>query len=290
VELINKGGATLVISGTTSTNPNFSFVVPPDLSLGPHESRGILLRHVPPLEATEPERAELEVWSGEEIVAALHASSLPTSPDCSVPPTLDFGPLALGETGTLELPLRNSTSRASGAFLELYTTHEAFETSPGWKPLESGESSAVAVTFTPRSERNYTASLFVKQHPLCQTQPVRLLGAGAGLVLTFEPEVMNWVLPVGRTEVQAVTLRNVRFAPIELSDVRASLAFDVIRFPLRVPPAQRSATGLVVPGEATVEIAFTAQTADPRAGQLVINTDVVAQPTIQVNRRGFTSP
>lgn len=62
--------------------------------------------------------------------------------------------------------------------------------------------------------------------------------------------------------------------------------FHVTRFPVRVPAAQRDAFNQLTPGEATIEVSFTAQGTDARVGVLSIETDVAAQPQLVVNLRG----
>lgn len=296
VELINKRDARLVIAGAQSTNPNFSFVFTPGMTLSPLARRGLSVRHVPPVDATEPEVADLQVWTEDGLVAALRSSSQPTSPDCALPATLDFGPMTPGEERTLELALQNSTSRASGALVELFTTHGAFQTTLGWHPLEPGEVTLLPVRFTATHQRSYTASLNIKQHPLCPSQPVRLLGEVVGNVLLGTPGSMSWAVTVGQTEVQAMTLRNVRFTPITLSNLEireganVSAAFRITRFPLRVPAGERAADGTITPGEATVEIAFTPRAAETRLATLFMGTDLPVQSTLTINLHGLGQP
>lgn len=296
IELINKRDATMVITGAQSTNPSFSFVFPPRMTLSPLQRRLITVRHVPPVDATEPQEADLQVWSEEGLVAAVHATSVPISPECALPSTLDFGPMTSGETRTLELSLRNSTGRASGAQVELLSTHPGFQTSVGWHSLGPGEVKPLTVTFSAVSQRGYTASLQIKLHPLCASQPVRLIGEVVGSVLTTERGSLNWAVTVGQTEVQAVRLRNVSFSPVELTNLQiregalVSSAFRLARFPLRVPAGERGADGTISPGEATIELAYTPEGPEQRQATLFAGTDLVLQPTVTIALNGLGLP
>ncbi len=293
IELINNGSWPVSLKEARSTNPNFWIVFPPKMKLSPHQPQLVTVRHLPPEDATEPEEADLELWTEEEIVATLHSSSLPVAPDCGLPEALDFGSLSLSETATFRVPLRNSTDYPSGAMVDdPYTTHDAFRVTAGWVPLAPGEEARLPISFTPWEARNYTAAVPIRPHPLCPVQLLRVLGEGSTHPLSVQPSTLGWFLPQGDSEVQAVTLVNRRTKPVQLSNVQVhedatSLSvFQVTRFPVRVPAAQRDAFNQLMPGEATIEVSFTAQGPEARVGVLTIETDIAAQPELVVNLRG----
>lgn len=293
VELINKSNATVVLAGGLTTNPDFRLDFPPRMTFSPQQRRTFTLRHTPPIDASDAQLADLQVWTDDGIVAALHASSLPASPDCTLPEQLDFGPLSIGETAMLELPLNNTTGWPSGALVEVpLVTHQAFELTPGWVPLAAGEEVKLPITFTPNEARVFTAALPIRQHPLCPVQLVRLQGEGSNEVFSVQPLALEWSVEVGHTEVQAVTLINRRLTPVTLSNVQVrdgeleNSVFHATRIPLRVPGAQRDAFNRIVPGVGTLEVSFSPQSASFHSALLTMETDLPMRPTMLINLRG----
>lgn len=293
IELFNNGSWPVTLKEARSTNPNFAIVFPPKMKLSPHQSAIVTVRYLPPVDATEPEVGDLQLWTEDEHVAELHSSSVPVSPDCTLPDVLDFGALSLGETSTLELVLQNSTAYPSEAQVALpYITHAAFQLTTGWVPLAPGQEASVPFSFTPSAARTYWASVPIKRHPLCPEHVLNLQGEGAFRPFSVEPSTLGWLVATGESEVQSVTLINHRTQPVELTNVQArepatpATVFHVTRFPVRVPAAQRDAFNQLIPGEATIEVAFTPQGEEPRAGFLTIETDLPAQPSLTVDLRG----
>ena len=297
IELINRSGATLTLAGAESNNPNFKLLFLPRMTFAPQQRRPLTVRHLAPEGTTEPQLAELRAWTDDGLVALAQAASQPTTPDCTLPTEVDFGSVPIGSTSTLELSLVNSTGAASGATVEApLSTHEAFRIRSGWVPLQPGEEVLVPISFTPGFARAYAAAVPVRRHPLCETQLLRLLGIGVERALSTEPGAMSWSIDVGRSEVQVITLVNVLFSPVELTTVEvrqgsaSNGAFRITRFPLRLPAAKRDGALRVIPGTATIEVAFSADAAGPSAGMLMIGTDVAAEALLGVPLHGFGVP
>jgi hypothetical protein len=292
IDIFNRGTGTIALKEAKSTNPNFSIVFPPGMQLSSHQSAIVTVRHLPPADATAPEEADLHLWAAGEIVASLHSKSVPTTPDCALPELLDFGALPIAETGTLELSLQNSTTQASGALIERpYSTHIAFQLNAGWVPLQPGEEVRVPIHFTPGDVRSYTAALPIQRHPLCPVQLMRLLGEGVAISFEVQPGSLGWRVPLGQTEVQAVTLINRRTRPITLSNVQAREetfgdSFHATRFPVRIPSAQRDVSNQLIPGQATIEVSFTPPDLSQRRGVLSIETDLPSEPALVVHLTG----
>ena len=102
---------------------------------------------------------------------------------------------------------------------------------------------------------------------------------------------MNFAAVVGSTVTKVVTLQNKGSTPIELSNVETREAtsppvFSVTRYPLRVPAAQSDGAGMLLPGEATVELSYHPTRTGQRAGTLTMDTDLPEQPSISIDVRG----
>lgn len=294
VRLSNVGKRRLHLGGTSSTNPAFTLLLPTETVLTPNESVRLTVQHAPPEGATEPLLARLVVWTDEGPRASLEASSLPTSPDCSLRDAVEFGPVQVGEVVTLELPLRNATALPAQAELgQVSGTLDAFVVEHGLRAIPAGGEVKVPITFHPRLTTEFAGALTLRPHLLCPTQRLSLVGTGVSRFLTTEPTALIWSTGLGLSEVQLVTLRNTTFTPVALFDVQAreganpSQVFRALRFPLRIPPAVRDENGRLVPGEATLEVSFTPTEIGERMGLLSLSTELAAQPVLEVRLAGF---
>jgi hypothetical protein len=208
------------------------------------------------------------------------------------PASLDFGAVHSRESKTLELLFQNTSAQSRVVTIEFSSASSVFGVSSTWNSVPAGMTRPVQVSFSPVDLGNHTASLIVRRTG-CAEKTVGLTGECVvnPNALTWTPLILNFAAVVGSTRVQTVTLFNSGSAPIELSNIAVNEAmtptvFAVTRFPLRVPAAQTDGAGMIVPGEATIEISYHPTMTGPRAGTLTMNTDLPMQPSISINLRG----
>ncbi len=295
IELLNQTGATLVLTGASSTHPAFSLSFPPSMTFSPGETRELEVRYLP--SGTEPDAATLEVTTRlGNVTAALKAIGTPTTPDCALPGTLDFGLVSNGDSLSLEVVLQNSTALEGIAFVGPVEGVEppAFSTTSGSFPLNAMNEHTAAFTFQPLESREYAATVRLRRHHLCAEQPLRLMGTGVASVLSWTPATASFgTVAVGTTARMTVVFTNLLFRPVRLSQFAvqegASLSgvFSVMPSELSVPAATRGVDGTVISGMASVEVSFTPDQGGPCAAQLTARTELAGQPSISVALRGL---
>jgi hypothetical protein len=294
VKLINKGKDRLHLAGTASTNPAFELVFPTTNFLSPNEAATLTVQHVPPLGATEDQSASLMVWTEEGAEATFEVNSSPTTPDCALPERLDFGTLRPGESKILELTIRNSTGlHATMEVDEVAGPPGIFVAEHGWRALAPGEEVKLPVAFVPgQLESDLSGVLALRPHQLCKTQLVSLFGFSANRLLSTQQRTLNFATAVGASDALQLTVQSNALTPVMIFDVQAregtapSQVFRALRVPVRIPPAERSFNGQLVPGTATIEVGFSPETIKTYLGGLSFNTDLPTQPFVEVQLVG----
>lgn len=293
VKLRNQGNSRLHVAGTSSSNPAFSLVFPTKSFITPNEALMLSVQHVPPLGATEDETATLKVWTEEGAEATFEATSSPVSPDCTLPEKLEFGAVKRGQSLTLELPLANVTRRTATAEIGAYVGPGGFVVEQGKLAMAPGDEVNVPITFLPGNiSKEFTGFIPIQPHQLCETRHLALFGTSVDRFISPEPTALNYSIGFSNTEAQRLTLRNFTLTPITIFRVEAregtepSQVFSVLRSPVKIPAGTRNNIFRLVPGEATVEVSFTPAAIQSYIGELVIDTDLVDQPRIEVQLVG----
>ncbi len=294
ISVFTRTPTPLRLNGTVASSPYFTLNFEPALTLEPHGSELLTLQYAPPAWATEPQEATIELWAGDHVLAKLRARGAPHKPECAVPTELDFGGVAVGDSATKLVEIENELPEASFAIIE-HVSGEGFALPSGTFNVERGETLKLPVHFMPFDFfQRYEGTIAIRMSPLCERKLVRMRGTGFPGVLTGE-EFVDWDIPLGTTEVQQVTLSNQGFAPVQLSNFQVlegttpSTVFRVTRSPLSVPGAERSGDQ-IIPGIATMELAFTAESTSLHQARLTIDTDVSSQPLISFNLTGRVAP
>ena len=128
---------------------------------------------------------------------------------------LDFGPVFVGDTRTLELTVANavdlplSVVAAPGG-----EDGFAFRVEPASLELPVRESGRLAVTFNPPIRARYEAELVLETCPTCPRIRVRLTGVGAVVLVRANPDAVDFgLVSLGRTRTLPLLLENVGDVP-----------------------------------------------------------------------------
>jgi hypothetical protein len=290
VELISRGEHPMKLAGTSSNNPGFALQLSPDtVLLAPNDISILTVNHTPPVDTMEQQSATLRAWTEDGLEATLEVTSQPVTPECDLPEAIEFGAVKVGESLTLELPLGNSTPLDSAAEVDPVVAQSgSYVAEFGRFAIHAGAERKLPITFQPRFTAEFTGALTVRRHLLCKPQRVALRGTGVTSFITPTQSALAWSTMVGSTETQLLVLENRALTPVGIFDVQVlegtspSQNFHVVRFPLRIPAAQRSELGQLMPGLATIEISFTALAMQNYSAELRLNTDLAAQPIANV--------
>ncbi|MBX7116402.1 MAG: choice-of-anchor D domain-containing protein [Myxococcaceae bacterium] len=208
---------------------------------------------------------------------------------CQIPHELDFGPTPIGETFTLEIPLRNPGSIDAQGFVGALMGADAasFGVSPhGSLDVAAFATGTVKVTFSPTEQRDYTAQVHVKGVGECPEGTVTIKGSGTVDVLTWTPPEIDYRYVSLNVEAPGyVTFTNRSNVPITLTQVVTNRASDFAYMPPMGSPAP---TSFVVPaGESQLKVICKPQTLGPKSATLSFKTGLVNKPMGTVNLKCF---
>lgn len=288
VELISRSEHTMKLAGTSSSHPNFALQLSQDrLLLAPNDITILTVNHTPPVDTTEPQGAKLRAWTEDGFEAELEVISQPVTPGCDLPAVIEFGAVKVRESLTLELPLRNDTPLESAAEVESVIEQSgSYVVEFGRFPIHPGAETKLPITFQPRFTAEFVGTLTLRRHALCKSARVGLRGTGVSEFIKPTQSALAWNTKVGDTETQLLVLENRATTAVTISGVQTlenaitSQNFRVVRAPLRIPAAERSETGLLMPGVATIELSFTAMAVQNYSAELRFGTDLASQPFV----------
>ncbi len=220
----------------------------------------------------------------------LRASGITAVGDCfSLPHTLEFGNVGLGDTYRRQVEIRNLTERTMKLSVGDITSrdgeHLAFSFSPdsatGEIELAPRTSRVIEVAFAPTEERAYLATLKFEFPGHGCGRSVTLRGVGAAQVVTWSPlEVDCGFVKPGTSARRTLTFTNLGLEDRLLRDLRVANGTE---FAVEVPGEAEGP--LRVPGEAgtlTVDVVCRPNVYGPRSTMLTFATDLVSQPQGQV--------
>lgn len=168
---------------------------------------------------------------------------------CQLPKELDFGPVPVGETFSLNIPLRNPGSFEAQGFVGNFSGPDAasFGAMPsGAVKVGAGETSQVKITFKPTEQRDYTATIRVKGVGECPEGEVVVKGSGTTDVLSWTPPEIDYRYVSLFVEAPGyVTFTNRSNVPITLTEVVTSKPTD---FAYKPPMGNPSPTTFTVAG------------------------------------------
>jgi hypothetical protein len=157
---------------------------------------------------------------------------------------LNFGPVALGQTGEAELSIRNST--ALGQVITASISGEdasAFALPSTRLAIPAGQTASLVVQFTPGIATSYSASMKVLACETCDAAIVQLSGTGNAQDLHVSPGSLDFgiVLP-GESVTSTVRLFNNDANAVGVSSVRlvagpgSPFSIEAPELPLALPP------------------------------------------------------
>lgn len=298
VDLLSRSDSSMKLGGTSSNNPDFTLEFSPStLLLAPNDITVLTVQHTPPRGATEPQQAELRAWTEEGLESSVEVTSHPVTPECDVPEFIDFGAVKVGERVTRALPLRNTTAFDTEAEVKpASSSANVYAVEDGRYPIRANDETNMPLTFRPAFTAEFVGTFTVRRHLLCQPQRVTLRGTGVTSLIAAQQQILGWNTLINTTEAQQLTLLNRSFSAVELFDVQVnegtivSPTFRATRIPVRIPAAVRSETGLLIPGDATIEISFTPPGVETHFGQLLMSTDLAEQPQLGIDLQGTGHP
>ena len=196
--------------------------------------------------------------------------------DCLLPAVIDFGVVPLGRTALSPLTLKNQSALAQTPTLgPLEGDDPAFFARVGAAPqaIGAGETREVAFSFSPTTERVYSATLSARRAASCPEARVRLTGSGSNDVVSWSPSVLDFgKLPLAFTVSRELTFTNRTNSPLQLTALKVSGE----GFKLSSP----TALALAPKGTGALLLTCTATSLGKHEGELVGEIDT--QPTRSV--------
>lgn len=142
--------------------------------------------------------------------------------------------------------------------------------------------------FTPSEARDYRATL-VAWRGTCALAKLGVRGNGVESSFWWSPESLDFGrLATGRTLTRELTFRSCTFSSTPLGNASTSASvFSVVRDGgLVIPAAVRDETGVIVPGELPVAIAFAPSGLSVTQAFFSAETGLVTQPSVTIVLRG----
>jgi hypothetical protein len=200
-------------------------------------------------------------------------------PDCSVPPSIDFGVVRLGETATRSLSLDNPSTDAQVVTLGTPSSTDFTVSPSGPLTLAPSQSQRVSITWRP-TRVGTGAKMLIQRAASCAAVEVQLVGQSVDSFLSWTPTALDfgYVRP-GLRATRTVTFTNFSGSPVQLGALRSVLPFGFVGATSRTIPAR---------GSLAVEVAFAPVTLGPTTGELTFSTDLPDQSmgTIALEGRG----
>ncbi len=243
-----------------------------------------------------------EVEGSETAVITLKARAV--NGVCNLPEELDFGNVMQDDIGIQTFVIRNPSQLPVEATIGEISSgsgdHDAFSFAPegirGTAGIDPDGERLVAFEFRPTAQKTYLAYVKARASAQCPERNIKLVGAGVGSVLVWEPTVLDFkYVPPGVEVTKEVTFRNFGTKDAELEKIRSSnmqefrvvaaAGADATR--LTVPKAEKGSEGQWTPGTATLTIAFKPVVLGARTTQLHFATNLLKQPAGSVTLTGF---
>ncbi len=213
---------------------------------------------------------------------------------CDIANVLEFGSVAVGDTGAATITLRNptlieATASVGDVYSNLAADKAAFRFAPesprGSITLAAKAERTVTLQFLPTEQRSYQAYLDVKASAQCPKVIVELKGKGVENVLTWAPSPLNFLYVTPGVKVtKTLTFKNEGNKDVQITGLTTrSAEYKVVPEPMMDP------TSLLVPGrsEKSLVISFAPERLGNRNSQLVFATNLPKQNAGSVALWGF---
>lgn len=192
-------------------------------------------------------------------------------PDCSVPSTLDFGLVRIGQTHVRELVIDNVSSNEESASVSAPQTPGFTVTPTGALILSPGMRQRVSVDFAPVEVRGYATQISVQRGALCPVVNVLVRGEGRANQLTWSATELDFgAVNTGVAETRSLTFDNPTDTPVNVTELTTGDDFSVEGVLARVVPPN---------GTASVTVQFRPTEPGTRAGVLSFKTDAAHAAT-----------
>src|SRR5581483_1728975 len=200
------------------------------------------------------------------------------------PPTLDFGSVAVGGSGTGTVTLSN-TGTGSVTISQINVSGTGFSLSGISPPviLPAGQNTTFSVKFAPMASGSVTGSVSVISNATNSPATISLSGNGATSLLGVTPTTLDFGnTVVGTNSTQSVTLRNTGSASIAISQAAvAGSGFSIsgLSLPLTLTTGQ----------SAPFSVKFAPQAAGAVTGTITVVSDASNSPaTVSLSGNGAT--
>ncbi len=214
---------------------------------------------------------------------------------CDINKVLDFGSVALTDSGKASVTLKNPTLLEATANVGDVSSNSApdrqafkfaAESPRGSINLPPKSERVIALQFTPTEARPYLAFVDMKASAQCPKVTVQLKGTGVDNVLSWSPNVVEfgYVTP-GVQVTRTLTFQNAGNADVVLTNLKPGLASDH----KIVPEGAGDPTTITVPGrgEKQIILSFKPTALGPRNTTLTFNANLARQPTGSVTLKAF---
>ncbi len=170
-----------------------------------------------------------------------------TPPDCTVPSTLDFGAVIIGETKTRDLAIDNVSNLEETVSVSAPQTPGFAVTPTGALILSPGMKQRVSIDFAPTEARGYTTQVSVQRGVFCPTVNMLVRGEGRNDRFNWSPGSIDFgFVQPGAALARLVTFDNPSNMPMLVTQLTASGAFSLADAAALHIPARGSATATVV--------------------------------------------
>jgi hypothetical protein len=200
--------------------PDWIVAEPARVEVPASGSAPVLLRCMPTLPG--PHQASLRFIASRDLDVALPVALVALERDLSCPEEASLGKVAVSDTATVSIPVRNHTSTPLVVHAQLDQPDADFSLPEGDRlRLEGHEEGAIPVAFTPSASGERTATLTLVTCSRASSMTVALSGYGALLELRADPEELDFGLVTpGRVGARDVVLENIGDHPATLGPFR----------------------------------------------------------------------
>ncbi|MGI5865685.1 MAG: choice-of-anchor D domain-containing protein [Myxococcales bacterium] len=222
--------------------------------------------------------------SGDAEIIEIQLAGVGVEKALDVSKVLDFGPVFVGETRTLELTVANAVDMPLSVLATVGGEDGfAFRVEPASIALPVGGSGKLAVAFNPPIRARYEAELLLETCPTCPLVRVRLTGIGAVVLVRPNPDAVDFgLVSLGRTRTIPLLLENVGDVPATLGSAKLlegagpGFSLEASALPSEVPAGEAVA----------LEVSFSpGQERDPQTGTVRV-FDPEGEPLFDVPLAG----
>lgn len=217
---------------------------------------------------------------GGSAVSAPTAPAVPAPGAISVPPSLSFGYVQVGEAATRILHITNN-GRTDLAWTGVTSSSDAFSASPATGTLPAGETRAVEVTFAPGSAGDFAATITVASNAASGVNTTSVTGHSSTRGIALSGDLAFGDVPVGESASATLAITNSGNTDLTFSSVSSSDSAFAANPGSGTVPAR---------GTRTVTVTFTPTSIGRYDATITVASDAIVVQSTTISASGTGTP